>query len=68
MTSNRLKIAALLTVFIISALLYVNTLGNELVRDDKHVIPENPWITSIRYIPEILTSPVFDFSGDGEGD
>ncbi len=64
MRSSKLKIPALLAVFIVSVLVYANTLGNELVRDDKHVIPDNPWITSVRYIPEILTSPVFDFSGD----
>lgn len=64
MKISKLKIAAISAVFIVSILVYVNTLGNELVRDDKHVIPDNPWITSVKYIPEILTSPVFAFSGD----
>jgi hypothetical protein len=54
---------AVVVIFLFSLLVYINTLDNGLVRDDKLVVLENKWITDIRFIPTILTSPVLDFEG-----
>lgn len=53
-------------VFLLSLAVYINTLDNGLVRDDRLVVLENKWITDVRFIPEMLTSAVLDF-GDNPG-
>ncbi|MBI5234366.1 MAG: tetratricopeptide repeat protein [Deltaproteobacteria bacterium] len=56
------KKVAVLIIFTVSALVYINTLPNDFVRDDKGFILENIWITDVRYIPDMLTSAVWDFN------
>ncbi len=59
------RLIAITVVFLFSLAVYVNTLDNGLVRDDRLVVLENIWITDIRYIPQILTSAVLDFEDNG---
>lgn len=57
------RLIAVAVIFLLSLAVYINTLDNELVRDDNLQVLENKWITDYRYIPEILTSAVWDFYG-----
>ena len=59
------KALAIAAVFIISFAIYLNSLGNEPVRDDKHFVLANEWITDVSYIPEILTHDVYDIDDTG---
>ena len=61
---KKLRLVAVLVLFLISLAVYLNTLGNGLVRDDRLVVLENKWITDVRFIPEMLTSAVLDFTGE----
>lgn len=56
--------SALLVVILVSAAVYANTLQNGFVYDDAWQVLGNSWIRDIRFIPDILTSDVWKFSGD----
>ena len=55
------KYTAIAILLIISIGLYLNTLPNEFVYDDKAQVLENKWIKDIRYIPEIFFTNVWAF-------
>jgi hypothetical protein len=57
-TSNWLP---LLLVVVAAVAVCANTLGNGLVADDQYQIATNPWITSLRNLPDIFSSGVSDF-------
>lgn len=59
---KRKRLIAVAVVFLLSLAVYINTLDNGLVRDDKLVVLENKWITDLKYIPDMLTSAVLDFT------
>src|SRR5438477_665565 len=48
-----------------AALPYLNTLRNEFVYDDIVQVLENPYIQSLRYIPQIFTTSAWSFTGQG---
>lgn len=56
--------AGLVLVFILSIALYANTLKNGFVYDDTWQVVKNSWIRHVRFIPDIVTSEVWNFSGD----
>src|SRR5512133_3798131 len=56
--------AGLVVVFIVSIALYANTLKNGFVYDDTWQVVKNSWIRHARVIPDIVTSEVWNFSGD----
>ena len=47
----------------VAVLVYWNTLGNGLHVDDQYQIVGNPWIRSLRNLPTIFSSGVWDFDG-----
>ncbi len=55
---------AIAILLIISIGVYLNTLPNEFVYDDKFQVLNNPWIKNIRYIPEIFLTNVWAFVGE----
>lgn len=48
-------------LFVLSILVYSNTLYNGFVYDDEFIILENRWIKDISYIPEIFSSSMWGF-------
>jgi hypothetical protein len=55
---------AVLTAAVVSLLafaVYANTLGHGFVYDDAMQILANPWITEVRYLPEVMTHGVWGF-------
>jgi tetratricopeptide (TPR) repeat protein len=56
-------ILQLLSVFAVAFLVYFNTLYNGFVFDDDAQVLRNPWIRSIRHVPEIFFSGVWRFRG-----
>lgn len=56
--------AALIVLSFISAAVYLNTLQNGFVYDDTWQVLNNNWIRNARYIPDIVTSDVWKFSGE----
>lgn len=58
-----LKYALLFFVLIVSSAVYLNSLQNDFVYDDKALIVENPLVKDIKYIPEIFTSDVWRILG-----
>lgn len=42
---------------------YLNTLFNGFVYDDAAQVLKNPWITDVKYIPEIFSSSAWGFQG-----
>ncbi|MFQ5454828.1 MAG: tetratricopeptide repeat protein [Nitrospirota bacterium] len=64
--SNPLKIdltrkISCLLVISISIIVYINTLQNDFVYDDRQEVLENHYIRDIRYLPEMLVSPFWEF-------
>ena len=59
-TSTRLP---LLLIGAVSLAVYANALGNGLHVDDQYQIVTNPWIRSLRNLPTIFSSGVWDFDG-----
>ncbi len=57
----------IIIIFLAASAVYLNTLGNEFISDDKTQIARNIWLTDISYIPRLLFSTVWDFL-PGEGD
>ena len=55
----------IIAIVVLSA--YANTLLNGFVYDDRQQVLQNPWITNIRYLPNILFSSVWAFEGDHGG-
>jgi tetratricopeptide (TPR) repeat protein len=56
------------TIILISAGLYAKTLWAGLIFDDYYQILNNKWLTGLKYLPEILTSPHWAFhEGDFSG-
>jgi Flp pilus assembly protein TadD len=47
--------------------LYFNTLFNDFVYDDLHQIVENPWITDVKYVPDILSKDFWSFAQEEGG-
>ncbi|MFC1477935.1 tetratricopeptide repeat protein [Candidatus Margulisiibacteriota bacterium] len=43
---------------------YFNAFPNQFVHDDIPQIVENPWIKNVRFLPEIITSAVWDYRGE----
>ncbi len=62
---DRKRLIAIIFVFVAAIAVYTNTLGNDLVRDDKFFVLENRWITDIGNIPEIVSSPVWGIDEEG---
>jgi tetratricopeptide (TPR) repeat protein len=58
------KYTYIVIILVISVGVYLNTLSNEFVYDDKEQVLENPWIKNIRYIPTIFFSDVWAFKGE----
>lgn len=56
--------AGIALVFIVSLAIYSNTLQNGFVYDDAWQVVKNSWIRDFRFIPEIVSSDVWKFSGD----
>ncbi|MBI4830897.1 MAG: hypothetical protein HY801_04935, partial [Candidatus Lindowbacteria bacterium] len=52
--------APYLTLFILTALVYANTLPNQFIWDDKILIVDNYQIQSARLIPSLFTQPFFN--------
>lgn len=52
---------AILIIIVVSTVIYLGTLLNGFVLDDKYQVLANPWITDFSHIPEILTSTVWAF-------
>lgn len=48
----------ILVISVLTAGVYLNTLGNDFVWDDRTFILEWPLIKDLRYLPELLTSPL----------
>lgn len=42
---------------------YANTLPNSFVHDDVYQVLRNPYVRSVRYLPEIFTTSVWSFAG-----
>ncbi len=57
----------IIIIFLAASAVYLGTLGNEFISDDKTQIAKNIWLTDISYIPRLLFSTVWDFL-PGEGD
>ena len=57
----RWVLAALSAVIIVAA--FSPALQNGFVYDDHTQVLKNPWITDFRYIPEILSSSLWSYSG-----
>ena len=55
------KKIAILIIIAVSTTLYLPTLLNGFVLDDKYQVLANPWITDFSHIPELLTSTVWAF-------
>ena len=53
----------LLLVAAASVAVYANTLANGLHVDDQYQIVTNPWIRSLRNLPAVFSSGVWDFDG-----
>ncbi len=51
----------LIIILLVSFAVYFNALFNNFVYDDLTQVLENPWIKSIRYIPNIFSSSVWSF-------
>jgi len=51
----------LLLIALITTAVYYGVWSGGFLRDDFPVITENPWLTSISYIPEIFTSTLWGF-------
>jgi len=62
--SARWYCAALVGIIIISAAVYINTIQNGFVYDDTWQVVRNSWIRDVRFIPDIVTSDVWKFSGE----
>ena len=63
LVSSRYAQAAL--VFAVSLLVYSGSIYNGFVYDDWELIVANLWIRDYRYIPEIFTSHIWSFMGEG---
>ncbi|MBI5587011.1 MAG: tetratricopeptide repeat protein [Deltaproteobacteria bacterium] len=50
-----------LALVVLTAMIYLNTLGNGFVYDDHSQIIRNPWIKDIRYLPSVFSSHSFGF-------
>lgn len=61
---RRSFIAFGILVVLLSAAVYLNTLSNGFVYDDVWVVQKNSWIRSASFIPDILTSDVWNFSSN----
>jgi tetratricopeptide (TPR) repeat protein len=48
-------------IAVVSTAVYVNTLFSSFVSDDAYQILYNPWIRSVRFIPEIFSHSVWGF-------
>jgi hypothetical protein len=59
------KYIAIAIILIVSISVYLKTLPNEFVYDDRFQVLNNPWIKDIRYIPDIILSDVWAFEGEG---
>ncbi len=55
--------APALATAVVAFLVYANALGGGFVFDDVHLIQDNEAITSVRYIPEILTENLWGLLG-----
>jgi hypothetical protein len=53
----------MLLIGAVSVAVYANTLRNGLHVDDQYQIVTNPWIRSLRNLPAIFSSGVWDFDG-----
>ena len=54
----------LLILILVPFAVYSNTLLNGFVDDDEAQVLRNPWITSVRFLPEIFTRNVWSFLPD----
>ncbi len=61
------KYSHIIVIVMVAAATYVNTLYNGFVFDDNNQVLKNPWITDIRYLGDILSSPVWGFRAESEG-
>ncbi len=52
-------------VAVAAAVVYANALPADFVYDDRHQLIENPWIRSVRYLPDIFLKDVWAFLGPG---
>lgn len=59
------KAISIIIISIISIEVYSNSLFNSFVYDDPFQILNNKWITSFKYLPQIFTSDVWGFAGNG---
>ena len=56
------KKSALLTLCMLAAFaVYLNTLDAGFVYDDNSQILENPWVQELRFLPRVVTNPVWAF-------
>ncbi len=61
-TSIKTELLLIFIIVLVSAGVYFNALSCGFVFDDRFQILENPWITDIKYIPEIFSSDVWKFN------
>ena len=52
-----------LVILMASVGVYLNTLPNDFIFDDKVQLLRNPWIKDVKYIPDIFLSDVWGFAG-----
>lgn len=58
--SSNLQLAA---AFVVGCGVFANTLLNGFASDDEQLVLLNPWITDIRFLPEIFSSNAWGFLG-----
>lgn len=59
--SNSSFMLAIVIIIAVSLGVYANTLTNGFVYDDTDQVLKNPWITDIKYIPAVFSSPTWSF-------
>jgi len=57
------KYTAIVIILIVSIGVYLNSLPNEFVYDDRAQVLENQWIRDVKNVPEIFLSNVWAFEG-----
>ena len=61
LTSKTKLALSMFLILLLSFAVYFNSLSNSFVHDDAIQVLENPWITNIKYIPEIFSKNVWGF-------
>jgi tetratricopeptide (TPR) repeat protein len=63
--SIRSPVFPVILVLIVSCIVYLNTVTNGFVYDDIYQVVKNPWITNVKYVPDIFLKKTWGFTGVG---